>query len=242
MKTLDIKNIQDIYELIPFIEKYGFVLDEFSVNYNSNYHIVKSDETCNVYIIRNKKLTVVGEELLSFQEFKTIVSKYQISIVNGYSSALSQLENLIEVKSTNKTYCGCFLNKINSGNNLLCKAINNPDGNKQLKTLYANSEEYEMDDVFSDQQAKFYGLFEADQMTAACRISHHYRDSLILSKVITDANHRGKGYGKQLISFVINEYIKQDKKVYLFYNNPIARKLYQSLNITEYGEWTNIKF
>jgi predicted GNAT family acetyltransferase len=59
-------------------------------------------------------------------------------------------------------------------------------------------------------------------------------DCTELSAVVTDPGHVGKGYAKQLIAFVVNKILEEDKRPFLHVaeTNTAAIHLYQKMGFS----------
>ena len=63
-------------------------------------------------------------------------------------------------------------------------------------------------------------------------------NSAIVHGVITSKDERRKGLAGFLLSHIASSLFKDKKRMYLFYSNPVARKLYLKLGTKEVGSWS----
>ncbi len=77
------------------------------------------------------------------------------------------------------------------------------------------------------------GIVVASATTAA---SNKYNAMLI--GVATDKRRRGEGFASALIYKVAKEFIVQGKKLCLFYDNPVAGRIYKKIGFEDVGKWS----
>ncbi|MFV8344116.1 GNAT family N-acetyltransferase [Flavobacterium sp. XS2P39] len=77
----------------------------------------------------------------------------------------------------------------------------------------------------------YYGIFKNDTLVAVTGERMQMNDFIEISAVVTNPDHIGKGYAKQLVSHTVNEIFNQNKTPYLHVieDNVGAIQLYEKL-------------
>jgi len=146
---------------------------------------------------------------------------YEFLGVKNKTKALEFLEFLTEKENNQYSYQNCYVLEVE---NDIVAAINIYDGAK-IRKLREPVAEY----IFNHYDKKFSPEDESSE-------GEYYIDSLAVK-----AEEQGKGYGTQLLKFVINEFsVKNNKTIGLIVDkdNPKAKKLYKNLGFRVKGDKT----
>lgn len=85
---------------------------------------------------------------------------------------------------------------------------------------------------------RYFGIFKKDKLVAVTGERMQMADMTEISAVITDTDHLGKGYAKQLVAFVSQKIFEDGKTPFLHVaeNNIGAKKLYEKLGFDHRGK------
>ncbi len=80
---------------------------------------------------------------------------------------------------------------------------------------------------------------EDDKVVASASAVFETKKSAMIVAVATHADYRGKGYGKKVMHYLMDLYINhKGKTLCLYYDDPIAEKLYKKLNFVDIDRWS----
>ena len=68
------------------------------------------------------------------------------------------------------------------------------------------------------------------------------RGAAMIVSVCTQREYRGRGHARALMSVLCGELAREGKTAVLFYNNPVAGRLYESLGFQDIGRWCFASF
>ncbi|HMC98586.1 MAG TPA: GNAT family N-acetyltransferase, partial [Ferruginibacter sp.] len=80
----------------------------------------------------------------------------------------------------------------------------------------------------------YYGIFENDRLVSVTGERMRMNECTEVSAVVTHPGHVGKGYAKQLITFVVNKVLEENKRPFLHVTetNTAAIHLYQKMGFS----------
>ena len=87
--------------------------------------------------------------------------------------------------------------------------------------------------------AKFYGIYEDEKLVSGAFSLFETEKSAVISSVVTDENYRRKGYGEDVVKFLLNE--NQNKDVYVFTENDKIKKWYEKMGFVTCKMWSEIE-
>ncbi|KAB8138088.1 GNAT family N-acetyltransferase [Gracilibacillus oryzae] len=76
-----------------------------------------------------------------------------------------------------------------------------------------------------------------NKMAASCATIREGIKSAIIIGVFTNPEYRGRGFGTEVLTGLFDMLLQEGKYPYLFYSNPVARKVYKKIGMTEICEW-----
>lgn len=84
--------------------------------------------------------------------------------------------------------------------------------------------------------ARCKGFTENYKLVSSVITSAESENSALLSAVASDISVRGKGYGKKTVLSMVDELLKENKKVFVIALNESAESFYEHLGFDFYGE------
>ncbi len=84
--------------------------------------------------------------------------------------------------------------------------------------------------------ARCKGFIENDKLFSSVITSAETETCALLSAVASDISVRGKGYGKKTVLSMVDELLKENKKVFVIALNESAESFYEHLGFDIYGE------
>ncbi len=82
-------------------------------------------------------------------------------------------------------------------------------------------------------------ITEDNQVVATASAVYETKQSAMIVAVGTHDDYRGKGYGKTVMHYLMDLYINHKRKTLcLYYDDPIAEKLYKKLNFVDIDRWS----
>lgn len=80
-------------------------------------------------------------------------------------------------------------------------------------------------------------LMMDNQMVSSCSTIAEHDKSAIIVGVVTNPKFRNKGFASEVLIGLFEALLKEGKKPYLFYKNPLARSVYIKIGMEEVCEW-----
>lgn len=187
--------------------------------------------------IENDDIEELSQKVLHNADWQTISGIEEvINRVSGFIKIKEiKLKHLAELNKS--TYI-----KINT-NIVPIKAT--IDDLEELFTFYMSIEELEMTEESRESfgqevitnTGSIYFIKIGGQIIAAATITAVNSMNGTVIGVATDKNYRGQGYAKACLSKLCSEVISLGKMAVLFYDNPIAGKLYKSIGFVDVNRW-----
>lgn len=132
----------------------------------------------------------------------------------------------------------------NSDINLVCNC-----SVEQVISAYSSIDEYK--EKYSDikraskrittnnMNGRYYGLEHQGEIIAIVCSAAESKDLAMISEVGTKMEYRNQGFSKILVSKLCKDLFDMDKKeLAIFYNSPIAKKVYEAVGFKENGEYS----
>ncbi|MED0656892.1 GNAT family N-acetyltransferase [Anoxybacillus ayderensis] len=85
---------------------------------------------------------------------------------------------------------------------------------------------------------RVYYIEEDGRMVSSVATTAENTLSAMVVGVCTDPNRRYKGYASEIMKRVIQDYVRAEKTLCLFYDNPNAGRIYKRLGFYDIGMWT----
>ena len=128
--------------------------------------------------------------------------------------------------------------KINVPYTLNFKRINNGEDLSFIYEVMPQDWKEDVDDII-ERRIKFpnYRLFAGylDDVPVVIADMEYFKGVVLIDDVGTSEKHRGKGYAREIIRFLVDYHYKNYKGslLYLYYDNPVAGRIYRDAGFTE---------
>lgn len=185
------------------------------------------------------------------EEYKRIIKNHkEKSVLSGKTTVLEDFHNIYKEKEIKKTY----FSKLTSKDKL--KDFDNevklaePKDAKRLydfiigidefSTVSSNSIE-KIERVIESKEGRVYYIEnEEGQIISQAQTAAENSTSAMVVGVATREEYRNKGLVSKCISKLCNDLLDEEKTLCLFYENPIAGRLYKKIGFEDIGNWTMI--
>lgn len=200
-------------------------------NYNNITYFSKSDRDISVYLelLQNLKYSKLSGPSTLMQKFTPYVDAKEntlsyLGVVKSISASRKHKE-AVRIISTE--------DEIRMQYDLLVSTNEFKGGLPTNREVYVQNE-YDRLNKTSDRTVYF---MLNDEMVASCATIMEDKNSAIVIGVVTSPKVRNKGYGTEVLIGLFEMLLEDGKYPYLFYNNPVARRVYQNIGMTEVCEW-----
>lgn len=257
---LKIENHPDVLEL--FSEEapnYQFLINDLlDQNYSSASFKVFGEyddagQLMSFLLNNDNNITYYAQSKRPIDVYLDTLKDCTFSKISGPSVYVKQLLphlNEYQMVSDTLSYMG-VVREVHKSYKYLNRRINTVMNEHELGMLYdlftssneyslnKNKDDYVMDELnrLKTSRNRIFFLAKGGQIVSTCMTNRESRTSAIITGVITNPNYRGTGLGTELIGGVCHLLLSEGKAPYLFYNNPIARRLYINIGMTEVCEW-----
>lgn len=204
-------------------------------NYNNITYFSKSDRDISIYheLLKDLNYSKLSGPSIFMQKFTPYVDAKEnslsyLGVVKSISSSRKQKEP-IRIISTK--------DEIRMQYDLLGST------NEFKGSLPTNREEYVISEYerLKNTSDRTVYITLNDEMVASCSTIMEDKNSAIVIGVVTNPKVRNMGYGTEVLLGLFERLLEEGKYPYLFYNNPVARSVYQNIGMTEVCEWRVIK-
>lgn len=135
--------------------------------------------------------------------------------------------------------------------NLDIKVLENEQEIKDLYHMLIDIDEFNVktltvDEFISEKKVineagQTYGLFVHNQLCSTASALSETKQHAVINGVATKSEYRNRGYARKLIDRIIYDYITiKGKELILYYDNPIAAKMYLDKGFKPYGTWITL--
>ena len=207
-----------------------FFNENIKMSYDSNHAIIM-DKFGNDY-------DQIIDEIIYFYESKIITPRVYSSLKNGQINILEKLllnKYFIVEKHKNKYLIQKLKCLINIPHTLKIERIDNVQKLTSMENFYDNEWEFPLLKAkIENKNYHFFAGYKDDTAVTICAIQ--YIDDIgRIDDIETKEKHRGKGYSRQMISHLVKYHQENcnNKVLYLWYNNPIAGKIYREAGFVD---------
>lgn len=239
------------------IEGYNFiVMDMLRNKYSSEefkvYGEFIDNRLVSILMYNFGNITYYSPNDISIEVYKDVLKELNFFKLSGPSNLVEKFLPYIDIEHDGESYVGMVKEvKVKSKySHIKVKYVETREERELLYYLFKSTEEYK--DIVPENKEKFIeeelvrlessndrtAYIEVDgEMVASCATRHETTKSAIIIGVVASPKHRGKGYGTEVLIGLFNDLLEEGKIPYLFYNNPVARRVYKNLGAKEICEW-----
>lgn len=220
--------------IIGDIESYGFDSQFQTVFMDREYDRIRT-----VYLVYRRNLVICSAEGIVDQVFvEKLIREYELTDINGDYMVIRQL-SLGDFKMDQ-----CKIAVLDGlGEKIDSQAVELEIGD--LAAMVADSQRIfnrKMDleqekENFENGTSRYYGCKVAGQLVSSARTSAHCDGAAMIIGVYTIEEYRNQGYGMATVYRLCHDFLKQGKKLCLFYNDPFAARLYHRLGFKDHGDY-----
>ncbi|GAA0124985.1 GNAT family N-acetyltransferase [Clostridium sp. CTA-19] len=230
--------------MISDLENYGFNKDflEYWGEFDENYKLIA------VLMRFYEDFTIYSKEEFDVLGFSKIIKKYNFKLLGGERKAVEKFGKYINAKEKRNMYFA----KLDKNDDLykgelLKKAIKIEvkDAVKILELHEIINDGKIIEDVkrfqkkFIDKTGRgYYLLNNKNKVVCSAETTAENSYSAMIVGVCTHIDYRGCGYATALVSKLCIDLLLEGKTVCLFYDNPIAGKIYKNIGFIEIGFWS----
>ena len=113
-----------------------------------------------------------------------------------------------------------------------------------LKTIeeFENIDERFFISDIKNQTARCYFIEKDNKVVSTASSTAESTVGAIIADVATGKEYRNRGYAKAIVSKLCLDLLNEGKTPYIFYDNPSAGKLYESIGFKKIGSWKILRF
>lgn len=199
-------------------------------NYIAYYDRFDSDVECFKNIIRcnDCRNKVISGKSSIIEDFKDVFKEFEIKETSFCElkdeSGLKGYDDSIKVATENDS-------------KRICDFVN---GIKEFRDISGASEEQFLENMRSKSGRTYYIENEKKDIIANVQTTAENSKSGMIVAVATKEEYRNRGLVTKCLSKLCKDMLKEGKTLCLFYDNPIAGKLYKKLGFKDIDKWTMI--
>ncbi|MGR5985682.1 GNAT family N-acetyltransferase [Bacillus cytotoxicus] len=191
-----------------------------------------------------------GKGNFSIADYEVILSPHKPLKISGKSDIVEKLEDVhgIHLGTKNKTYfCECK-DDTALPKTMIHTAIKQAtlEDVERIMHLRNNIEEFPQSkqsekilrQSLETNTGRTYYIEENGEMVSSASTSAENSLSAMIVGVCTHPDYRGKGYASYILQKMIQDFKKEERTLCLFYNNPVAGRIYKRLGFQDIGTWT----
>lgn len=186
----------------------------------------------------------VGE--CQFEEFADLIKKHKYDVISGKKSSIEKIRKYFGNCSKKDKYFTeltkpiSYLRKENNVESI------NVDEIEDLFELRKTIEEFSAavlnaDAIKKDLKTKsgrIYCIRKSGRIISSAATTSENSESAMIVTVCTLKEYRNSGYGTQCVEKLCNDLLSEGKTLCLFYDNPLAGKIYKKIGFKDIGKWT----
>nr|WP_240616053.1 GNAT family N-acetyltransferase [Listeria kieliensis] len=181
--------------------------------------------------------------------FAEIIQAHENTMISGMPRATEPLEKLIpelSEKSHKSHFCKCENASMMDANGevIIRSAVEEEVGEiiklrKQIKEFGERNENEELIAAQLEQGSKRIYYIEQDgKIVSVAESTAENSFSAMIVGVATLAEYRGRGFASTIMKRLCCDLLAEGKTPCLFYDNPVAGKMYRKIGFTDVGDYT----
>jgi len=237
------------------VEKYYFIISDLLKNdyCGDNFKLYgeyENNKLKSIMLNNFNNLTYYCKEDRSIHVYENIIKDLNFEKISGPSHLVDKLIPFVDVKSDTLSYMG-YVSKLilkRQYNELPLEFIETEEEFSLQYDLLMSTEEYhgvlpikknyilQQASNINSQSRTAYLLVDDKMVSSAATVAEHDRSAIVVG-VVTNPSYREKGYGSEVLIGLFESLLKEGKKPYLFYNNPVAGRVYKKIGMEEVCQW-----
>jgi predicted GNAT family acetyltransferase len=230
--------------IIGDVETYGF--DEKIVNYWADFQ--GNGQMTAVLMKFYEDFTVYSRSEFDVLGFSKIIKEKNFKVLSGEKSVVEKFSNHIEIIEKRNMYFA----KLDKFDNLSNGTLSDPVRPTKLEDIIKI---YELQTILNGKkdlnslerlQNKFlhkYGrgyhiINDRNEAISSAETTAENSCSAMIVAVCTNPSYRRHGYATAVVSKLCMDLLLEEKTVCLFYDNPVAGKIYKNLGFEDIGFWS----
>ncbi|MEE3928073.1 GNAT family N-acetyltransferase [Mycoplasmopsis ciconiae] len=247
LKLLEQSPYENLF-IIADINEFGLQSDIVAT-----YVKFKDQQLKSVYYVYYENLLIFDPySLIEDKELKWLIDQYKIKNIITFSQSNLHTANLIknnnieyQLKNENMLILDKLNDALENNQNLAYLADESEieniiESRKQIKEFSGlGNQSYDLDHQKQIYKSGFYIPFvikENNQIVSHASTSCLTKNSAMIGGVFTLKEHRNKSYAKMCMLKLIKYLVQNNIKPILFYDNPIAGKVYKDLGFIDYSQ------
>lgn len=199
-------------------------------NYISYYDKFDNDVECFKNIIRcnDCRNKVISGKASIIEDFKDVFKKFEIK-----ETSFCELKDGNRLKGYDDSI------KIASENDAkrICDFVN---GIKEFSNISESSEKQFLENMRSKSGRTYYIENKKEEIISNVQTTAENSKSAMIVAVASKEGYRNKGLVTKCLSKLCKDILEEGKVLCLFYDNPIAGRLYKKLGFNDIDKWTMI--
>lgn len=233
---------------------YGFLLDRLVRHSYTDvivYGEFQGGQLASLLMNNDNNLSYYGRSARDVQIYQTVLPELSYRKLSGPRHFIDAFVPFINVQSSALSHLGVVKQVVKSGKrvenvkpietkkelgmhyDLLMSTSEFKNGLPETKADYVEQEWSRLKQATD----RIVYLELNGQMVSACATVSEGVQSAIVIGVVTDPAYRNHGFGTEVLIALFTQLLAENKYPYLFYNNPRAKSVYQSIGMTEVCEW-----
>lgn len=180
-----------------------------------------------------------------FEEFANLIKKHKYDAISGKKSSIEKIKKYFSNCDENEKYFAELTKPVYYTKKENIESIN-VDEIKDLLELRKTIEEFSRavlntEHIRKDLDTKsgrIYCIKKHGKIVSSAATTAENSQSAMIVAVCTLKEYRNHGYGTQCVEKLCNDLLSEGKTLCLFYNNPLAGKIYKNIGFKEIGKWT----
>lgn len=226
------------------LENYG--IDEFFLEYWAEFD--ENEEMTAVLMRYYKDFIVYSRKEFDVSKFSEIIKRNgynnlsgEKSVVEKFSECMGEMEkrnmHFARLDEDNKLYKGEMLQ------NAVKTKVEDAPGIWRLHRIVNGGKDLypleRLEKKIIDKAGRGYHLVNADgEMISSVETTAENSSSAMITGVCTHPDCRGSGHASALVSRLCMDLFAEGKTVCLFYDNPVAGKIYENLGFDDIASWS----
>jgi predicted GNAT family acetyltransferase len=183
--------------------------------------------------------------------FVEVINSLNYTILSGKEDIVKNFTSRINFNSVKSTYYAKIdkdtlnLDKEFTNYNIISCSETDSDYIKDVVNLTNSIEEFSVSSDYDrivnsikDKSGRVYALFNGNKVVSAAQLTAENSSSGMVMAVCTDKDYRGKGYATYTLCKLCNDLVSSNKILCLFYDNPVAGKIYKRIGFRDIGKWS----
>jgi len=215
----------------------------------------QKNELIAVLLLYYNSFIFYSREEYSCDEFCKIISSHNFKTLSGEKSIVENLKSALNLKKEKTSYLCKWESTQQIDNKIIPEQVlqrvkimdyKNIDDQKldEIATLYTTIEEFLNPSSFEqlkqdllNKSSRIFYIEDDDIVVSTARTAVETDDLAMVLSVCTLHEYRGKGYATACMIKLCEVMQSEVKDLCLFYDNPVAGKIYEKLGFKNIGYW-----